>query len=1032
LRVDLSGAPTVSEMLARTESAWQAAWDHRGAPFEAVAEALGCEAGPGRHPLVQVAVAFAPPEPPLPPGWAVVRSGAPADTVEVDLRLELDTTGAEVTGRLLYDPGVLPPAGAERMVAHWLLLLEGAVAAPGARVGELSLLTPSERHVLLGAWGRGPGVVGGADVALLVAEQAAARPDAVAVVCEGEELTYGQLDRRANQLARHLRTEGVKPEVPVGVCMDRSVDQVTALLGILKAGGVYVPLDPEAPPERIRYVLDDTEMPVVLTQHHLAGRIGAADAVVVSLDRSWSLIGRQSDAEPDDLPEDDHLAYIVYTSGSTGQPKGVMIERGAISGHSRSMAARYGLTAEDRVLQFSLHTADASLEQILPTLVTGARLVMRGREIWTPAELLGQMAEHGVTVANLWPAYLQQAVRAWAGRRDELAATRLRLVVVGGERLRGVTVRGWEQLGLDHVPLLNAYGPTECTITATLGEVGGAHEAVTIGRPLPGRTLYVLDPGGQPVPAGVAGELHVGGPLLGRGYLGRDELTAQRFVPDPFGPDPGGRLYRTGDMVRYLPDGRLEYLGRQDEQVKIRGYRIELGEIEAVLVRHPAVDEAVVVARTEGDETYLAAYVLVDAPGSHQAELRRHLESALPRHMQPAVVEEMGAFPRLASGKPDRKRMPETPWRSRRADTPYVAPRVMVEHRVVSIWEELLEARPIGITDNFFHVGGHSLLAAQLVARLEEEFGTRVALSTLFARPTVEELARELESQAVGHDGRGRVLPVQAHGSRRPLFFLHGDWTGGAFYCFALARGCGPEQPFYVLEPYAFSPGEAVPTVEEMAAEHVRAMRGIQGNGPYRLGGFCNGGLLAYEMARQLEAAGEEVEYLGLVNPSVPIQVSRLRQACAALSAVAGRAEAGPGLYLRARHALRHLYRRSFPGGARVQDFGELLRLEPRLASAFPPREALVRDYVGVLSWTAAAYRTGIFGGRISCYWAEDEPAIRRSWEPLLRVKRAADVEETVLPGTHMASVTDGVADLAASMGADLERLERRRPAAGS
>ena len=414
------------------------------------------------------------------------------------------------------------------------------------------------------------------------------------------------------------------------MCLERSLDQVIALVGILKAGGVYVPLDPEAPAERIRYVMQDTQMPLLLTQHRLPGKVSGTRAEVVSLDRDRELIGQQGDEELADQPAEDQLAYVIYTSGSTGQPKGVMVERAALAAHSRAMIEEYGLGTQDRVLQFSQYSFDVSLEQILPTLAAGSRLIMRGREIWSPRQLLEEVKRQQVTVMNLPPTYWQQALREWAKAPQELAGTQLRLVIVGGDRLEAQGVRQWRDLGLRGVRLLNAYGPTETTITATLGEVGQEEERITIGRPLPGRSVYILDRRGRPVPTGVVGELHIGGELLARGYLNQPEVTRQRFVRDPFGAQPGGRLYRTGDLARYLADGRIEYVGREDQQVKIRGYRIELGEVEAALAQHPAVEEAVVLAAGTGADKELVAYVVGRTAEPLKEELQRYLLQKLP------------------------------------------------------------------------------------------------------------------------------------------------------------------------------------------------------------------------------------------------------------------------------------------------------------------------------------------------------------------------------------------------------------------
>jgi amino acid adenylation domain-containing protein len=1036
LRADLAGDPNVRELLRRTHAASRAVRGHENVPFDVIVKEVQPERGPSYQPLVQALLVFEPQPPEPPAGWELAPIDISTDTSKFDLCLEVDERAVGLAGRLIYNSDVFEPETIGRMIGHWRMVLEGMVAGPSRPVAELELLGEEETKQLL-QWSAGDEVSTGPGIEQLIEEQAASRPLAVAVVCEGEELTYRQLNGRANQLARYLRRRGAGAETLVGVCLERSLDQMIALVSILKAGAAYVPLDPEAPAERTQYVMQDTQMALVLTQQQLRWRVTGTGADVVSLDRDWGTIGQQSEENLEgDQRAEEQLGHVIYTSGSTGRPKGVMVERGALAAHTRAMINVYGLGPEDRVMQFSQYSADASLEQILPALAAGARLVMRGKEIWSPRQLLEELTRQQVTVLNLSPTYWQQALREWARTPRELAGTHLRLVILGGERLAAQAVQQWRDLGLGEVRLLNAYGPTESTITATIGEAGEEQELITIGRPLPGRTVHILDRGGRPVPVGAIGELHIGGPLLARGYLNKPELTRQRFVPDPLEADQGGRLYRTGDLARYLRDGRIDYVGRADEQVKIRGYRIELGEVESALAQYPDVDEAVVVARGDGEARELVAYVVARAGRPlPEDQLRRYLEEKLPRYMQPATIAQLEKLPRLATGKPDRRRLPEVARGKRREAAEYLAPRVLTQQQLVQIWEELLEPRPIGIRDNFFHLGGHSLLAVQLLDRIEQAYGKRLALSTLFAKPTVEQLAEALQDSDEG-SGKARVVPVQAEGSRRPFFFMHGDWTGGAFYCFALARACGPEQPFYVLEPYTFSGQEEPPTLEAVARVHIGAMREVQARGPYRLGGFCNGGLLAYEMARQLERAGEEIEFLGLINPSEPVQSSPLRTVCEGLRKVR-LVESGrqADLSLRTRHAQRHIYRRLRPGGPRVQDFGKLLEIEPRLEAMFPPRDALYRDYVGVFSWAATGYRPEIYGGKITFYWAREEPGIARTWEPVTGRKEPADIEEHVVAGTHMSCITDHIEEVAESLSECLSRMEReagRVTAAGS
>jgi amino acid adenylation domain-containing protein len=1047
-RADLAGDPTVADLLRRTQTATGDMLPHAGVPFDAVVKELRPERIPGCPPLVQVGLAIAPaastetitpvaPSSPAPGAdWTLTRVGLDAPAPKFDLLMEVAERPGGLAGRFVYHRGLFEPETVRRMAGHWRMVLEGMVAEPGEPVSQLDLLTGPEREQLLRQWGVGGTQPAGPDVAELIGSQARTRPDATAVVCEDEQLSYAELDRRASQLAGYLRRQGVERGTPVGVCLERSAEQVVALLAIFRAGGVYVPLDPAAPAERIRYVVRDTGMPLMLTQAPLREIVDDSGTQLVYLADAEAAAQaepgqEQGDPEQSARPvEDGQAAYIIYTSGSTGQPKGVVVGRAALSAHCRTIVKEWDLTPQDRVTQFSQFSFDASLEQILPPLAAGGRLVMRGAEIWSSRGLLALLRSQQVTVTILPAAYWQQVVREWTQTPDALAGTQLRLVVVGGEQMGRLAVQQWSQLGLSGTRLINVYGPTEATITATMTEIRPDDEWIPIGRPLPGRTAYILDRQGQPAPAGVVGELYVGGELLARGYLNRPELTEQRFVPDPFSSQPGARLYRTGDRARFLADGRIEYMGREDQQVKIRGYRIELGEVEAALAQYPGVAQAVVVARKTGSGPELAAFV-VAKPGIEldRAGLRPFLHDRLPGYMVPPAIEPLAEMPWLASGKPDRRQLMDRPRHPARTDEGYVAPRLPIHEQLLQIWEELLDSRPIGITDNFFDIGGHSLLAAQLVDQIDQQYGKKLTLSALFGRPTIEQLAEEL--QATGQPDQRRVPkvklhPVQPDGTRTPFFFLHGDWTGGAFYCYTLAQACGDDQPFYALEPYVFSDHGPVPTMEEIAAAHLDAIRAVQPQGPYRLGGFCNGGLLAYEMSRQLEQEGEEVEFLALVNPSAPFQQGLRQQMSDRLKRILHLPDAVQMTgYLRTRQALRHVYRRLRPQGSRVEDFGKLLVIEPRLAAMFPPRAALYRDYVGVFAWLAGFYQTGDYRGPITFYWAREiRAAGTETWRPLLGPGGPVH-HDRIIEGALMTSVTEHIDGLARQLSQDLDQVSQ-------
>ena len=978
LRTNMSGNPAFRELLKRTHDVIISACQYVDIPFEHIVKELYPERNLSYHPLVQVILSYHPQLPTLPSGWAVSQMDVQTHTSKFDLCLELQDRPEGLIGRFIYNTDLFDDSTISRMVGHWQTLLEGIVADPSQHLADLPLLTEQERHQLLIEWNATQkDYPQDRRVHQLFEAQVERTPDAVAVVFEQQQLTYRELNARANQLAHHLQQLGVGPEVMVGLSVERSAEMIIGLLGILKAGGVYVPLDPEYPQERLSFLVQDTQMPILLTQQHLLSRLAQQPVHLLCLDSDWDTLAQQSEANPSSGVKEEHLAYVIYTSGSTGQPKGVLIPHHALAAHCWSIAQVYELRAEDRVLQFNTYTFDASLEQILPTLLVGARLVLRGQEVWSPAQLLKQIKQGQLRVINLPTAYWHQVAQEWMNEPEELLPHHLRLVIVGGDRLLPEALQLWRQMPLHAVRLLNAYGPTETTITATLYDTsnytGGntSCKSVPIGRPVPNRRVYILDRSGAPVPIGVPGELHIGGDLLARGYLNRPDLTAERFIADPFSANPHARLYKTGDMVRYLADGTIEFLGRVDQQVKIRGFRIELGEIEAVLCQHPEVREAVVVAREETPgEKYLAAYVVAQQGTKVQSQalrqaLRSYLQQKLPSYMLPAAFVFLERLPLLSSGKIDRCILPAPKLTE---EETFVAPRLLIHQQLVQIWQELLDVYPIGIRDNFFYLGGHSLLAARLVDHIKHVFGKSITLSAIFSGPTIEQLAETLQQQE-NLDVRTSVLPIRVSGSKRPFFFLHGDWTGGAFYCFTLARALGPDQPFYVLEPYKFSELQNLPSFETVAATHIEALRAIQPEGPYLLGGFCNGGLLAYEMARQLEAAGERVDFLALIAPSAPVQYEPLRALSKRMSKLLRLGvNSQAHLFLRVRHTLRHVYRTVRPSGERVQDFDKLLAIDPRLQRMFPPVEALYNDYVNVFNWVVSRYETGIYPGKITFF----------------------------------------------------------------
>lgn len=758
LRTDLSGDPTFRELLGRAREVAVGAYAHQDVPFERLVEALQPERSRQHAPLVQVLLALqnAPASRVELSGLEVRRLPLTGRTAKFDLSLVLRPERDSLHADVEYSTDLFDAPTIERLLDHYVILLRAVVADPGLRLSAIPLLPESERRRILVEWNAGESAdPAGPCVHDLIAGQAARTPDAVALVFRSETLTYNDLERRANRLAHRLRGFGVGPEMRVGLAVTRSPELVIGVLAILKAGGVYLPLDPAYPPDRLRFMTRDAGAALVVTDEWLDGERAA--------------IARERETSPALRISPDQLAYVIYTSGSTGEPRGVAVSHAALARHCGSVARCYGLTSSDRVLQFSAASWDASVEQMLATLVTGAAMVLRGAELWTAAEFRREILGSGVTTANLPTAYVDQLVREWA-QSPELAPAggRFRQVVVGGEALGPETVRLWRQSPLGAARVLNAYGPTEATVTATAFEVPPDFDfpgtAVPIGRPLENRATYVLDRHMHPVPVGVPGELYLGGASLARGYLGRPGATAERFVPDPFGAGRGARLYRTGDRVRYLASGDLEFLGRVDHQIKLRGYRIEPGEIEARLEQHAAVRQCVVMLREDapGDRR-LAAYLVPADPAAappSAASLREHLGASQPGYMLPSAFVWLPVLPLTPQGKVNRAALP-APGRAEQGSHA-VAPEPLTptEKQLAGIWCEVLSRPGVAADDNFFTLGGHSLLATQVMSRIRRIFGIALPLTTIFEAPTLSALAARVEAER-GATGIGTEIPIR-------------------------------------------------------------------------------------------------------------------------------------------------------------------------------------------------------------------------------------------------------------------------------
>jgi amino acid adenylation domain-containing protein len=880
LRATLSDDPTFRTLLSRVKEEYLHASEHAELPFETLSAAVQRERGGEASGLAQVHFVLQ-----NNTSGGLRLSGTETRTVPVettatkfDLSLSMGEQSNGLRAAMQYRSALFDAATIDRMLGHLAMVLDGASRAPDTRVSALPLVTERERVQLLEEW-NGCDVPYARDTAVheLVATQAARAPDAIAVsTTMGGTLSYGELETRSNQLAWHLQGLGVRAGSVVGICMEPSVDLIVAMLGTLKAGAAYLTLDPSYPSERLAFMVEDAAIAALVTGGQATHLIPTA-APLVSLTADAARIATAPLDPPPVTVGGGDVANIIYTSGTTGKPKGTLLpHRGIVRLVTATNYMQLG--PADVMGQVASPAFDALTWEVWGALLNGARLAIVPRETMLDAAALrDELQRSGVTTMLLTTAVFNQVARV---APDALRG--VRNMLFGGEAADVDAVRRV----LEHSApenLVNAYGPSEASVIALTHRVTSvAPDASTIpvGRPIANTRVYVLDRRGALVPVGVAGELHVAGDGTAIGYLNRPDLTAERFIANPLGPnaigpnaigasrDSGERLYRTGDLVRWMPNGEIEFIGRADNQVKIRGVRIELAEIEAVIGAEAGVASALAMVRevAPGDARLLCYYVPTAGATPDEPRIRAALRRVLPQNMMPSALVALPEFPLTRNGKVDRQALP-LPRVSLQRSAEYRPPRTTLEHELVQIWEKLLDRRPIGIREDFFEIGGHSLMAVRMLAEIARVRGRHVPLAWLFESSTVEALAAR-----IGADVQAQTEPplvvLQPDAPGRPFVFVHGDVRGGGWYCRRLAALAVPDAPMLVLPTLGVEGEERVWRIATMAQRHVAELRKVQPQGPYRLAGFCVGGIIAFEMARQLRAMGEEVERLIVIDSS--------------------------------------------------------------------------------------------------------------------------------------------------------------------
>ncbi|HXI25868.1 MAG TPA: amino acid adenylation domain-containing protein [Pyrinomonadaceae bacterium] len=1025
LRTDVSGNPTFRELLARTRQVTVDALAHGDVPIHSLVKELELERDPSRNPLFQVMFVLEPPLPEPGPGWELSQTEVDTGIARVDLYLELDDRPEGLVGRIRYNTDLFERESIERLLAHLTTLLEAVVENPERAISDYSLHTANESAVVQVRPANTFTPFAKKEIEQSIGarfeSQVRKYPGNIAVKTARHCWSYAELNQRANKIAQTILDRFGDGEERICLLFEHDAPMISALLGALKAGKTYVPLDPTYPSERLAFILANSEATALLTNDQnlaLAQQLVSDDAQLINIDHLDVARQRRNAPMNQDvtLPsiKPDRLAYILYTSGSTGKPKGVMQNHRNVLHYIRAYTNNLHLSSADRLTLLSSYCFDASVMDIYGALLNGATLCPINIKQEGLAGLSQQLIDEEITVYHSTPT----VYRYFTGTLNrEIEFPQVRLVVLGGEKVNRTDVETYQKYFSDNCIFVNGLGPTEATVALqnfVNKQTRISTDGVPVGFPVADTDVLLLNKDGKPTD--VCGEIAIKSKHVAVGYWRNPDATANAFSTN--GQGPGVRIYRTGDMGRRLPDGRITFAGRKDFQVKVRGHRIELGEIESALAQHPCVRESVVVARENSGDTRLVSYVVPRVETLISGELRDYLKQKLPEYMVPSSFVMLDALPLTASGKLNLRALPAPVELRERSEVTFAAPQTPVEQSLATIWAEVLGINAVGVHDNFFDLGGHSLRAVHLFARIEKEFGKRLPLATLFQSPTIAELATAVQEDPPA--SWSSLVPIQPQGSRAPFFCIHAV-GGNVLEYYDLARHLGPDQPFYGLQSRGLdgtqSPHERI---DDMAAHYIKEVRELQPHGPYFLGGRSLGGIIAYEMACQLSAQGEEVALLALLD-SYPVGYARLapdaeslrnkfvralRRAQAHLSNLKGFSLREKAIYLvdKAQY---------IPVEVKSSLWRMIFRSYQNLGRDLPDALRDVEEF----NWLAARnFVPKLYDGRATLFWASSDLRAKfdliEGWQTLAR---AVDIHD--VPGNHLDIIKEPyVADLAAKL----------------